>query len=559
MGARVAHQLRRRIEPHGLTVEQRAGEDRGLVALEPGGVVHQQCKAHGVRLWKAVFTKSQHLLVDALRELLRVPLGAHALKQPLAKRIQSAAPLPGAHRAAQCVRLPRGKARRDDRYLHHLFLEDRYAQRAMQHLAHLLARILHRLRAAAAPQIGVHHVALDGTGAHDRDLDDEIVVTLRLQARQHGHLRARLDLEHADGVGARDHSVHARILGGQLPERVMCAAVVVDEREGTLERRQHPQRQQIHFQQPQIVEVVLVPLHHGALWHGRVLDGHQLLEQPFRDHEAADVLRQVARKAGEAHQLVRQRQQPCEPGTARIKPCVAHALRDRRAPIPPLHDFREPAALGGAETKDPGEVAQRAARPVHDDRGGERGAVATVLAVDVLQHLLAPLVLEIDVDVGRLVALARDEALEQQRRAPLRVHRGDPQAVAHARVGRRTSALTQNPLAARVGDDVLNGEEVRLVAQLGNERELVLDGGTLALRHTVGPAPARTLVRESAQVPRRGLPRRHELAGILVAQLLERETAPQCKLHRRLEQLARIQPREPRGLTQIALAVGVQP
>jgi len=29
-------------------------------------------------------------------------------------------------------------------------------------------------------------------------------------------------------------------------------------------------------------------------------------------------------------------------------------------------------------------------------------------------------VLEIDVDVGRLVALARDEALEQQRRAALR-------------------------------------------------------------------------------------------------------------------------------------------
>src|SRR5256886_13733651 len=40
----------------------------------------------------------------------------------------------------------------------------------------------------------------------------------------------------------------------------------------------------------------LVPLHHGALRHGRVLDGHQLLEQPFRDHEAADVLRQMARK-----------------------------------------------------------------------------------------------------------------------------------------------------------------------------------------------------------------------------------------------------------------------
>ena len=42
------------------------------------------------------------------------------------------------------------------------------------------------------------------------------------------------------------------------------------------------------------------------------------------------------------------------------------------------------------------------------------GAVAAVFLVDVLDHLLAPLVLEIDVDVGRLVALLGDEALEQQ-------------------------------------------------------------------------------------------------------------------------------------------------
>ena len=36
------------------------------------------------------------------------------------------------------------------------------------------------------------------------------------------------------------------------------------------------------------------------------------------------------------------------------------------------------------------------------------------LSVDVLDHFLAPFVLEVDVDVRRLVALAGDEALEQQ-------------------------------------------------------------------------------------------------------------------------------------------------
>ena len=44
--------------------------------------------------------------------------------------------------------------------------------------------------------------------------------------------------------------------------------------------------------------------------------------------------------------------------------------------------------------------------------------------VDVLDHFLAPLMLEIDVDVGRLLALLGDEALEQQV-AGRRVDRGD--------------------------------------------------------------------------------------------------------------------------------------
>ena len=40
--------------------------------------------------------------------------------------------------------------------------------------------------------------------------------------------------------------------------------------------------------------------------------------------------------------------------------------------------------------------------------------LAAIAVVDVLHHDLAPLVLEIDIDVGRLFAVLRDEALEQQ-------------------------------------------------------------------------------------------------------------------------------------------------
>jgi hypothetical protein len=68
----------------------------------------------------------------------------------------------------------------------------------------------------------------------------------------------------------------------------------------------------------------------------------------------------------------------------------------------------------GREAHDLADLAHGTLGAVADDGGGQRRVVAAVAAVDVLDHLLAALVLEIDVDVGRLVALGRDEALEQE-------------------------------------------------------------------------------------------------------------------------------------------------
>ena len=64
---------------------------------------------------------------------------------------------------------------------------------------------------------------------------------------------------------------------------------------------------------------------------------------------------------------------------------------------------------------------------------GDPGTVAAVLFVDVLDHFLAPLMLEIDVDVGRLASLLGNEALEQQV-VQRRIDRSDAQAVADGAV-----------------------------------------------------------------------------------------------------------------------------
>ena len=53
------------------------------------------------------------------------------------------------------------------------------------------------------------------------------------------------------------------------------------------------------------------------------------------------------------------------------------------------------------------DLADRRARAVMDDGRGDPGPLAAVFVVDVLDHFLAPLMLEIDVDVGRLACAPR--------------------------------------------------------------------------------------------------------------------------------------------------------
>ena len=78
---------------------------------------------------------------------------------------------------------------------------------------------------------------------------------------------------------------------------------------------------------------------------------------------------------------------------------------------------------------------------------------AAIFRVDVLDHLLAALMFEIDVDVRRLVAFGRDEAIEQQCRL-FRVHLGNPETIANGGIGGRSPPLTENILGAgKAGDD----------------------------------------------------------------------------------------------------------
>ena len=133
--------------------------------------------------------------------------------------------------------------------------------------------------------------------------------------------------------------------------------------------------------------------------------------------------------------------------------------------------------------------------------------------------------LEVDVDVGRLVALARNEALEEHLH-PRRIDRCDAEAVAHRGIRCRASSLAEDLFRARELDYVADGKKERFVFRLGDDLELVLDqfSNLGALRFGRGfrrKTPDEALFRELPQIRRQRLALRHDLLGIFVAELVE--------------------------------------
>ncbi len=166
--------------------------------------------------------------------------------------------------------------------------------------------------------------------------------------------------------------------------------------------------------------------------------------------------------------------------------------------------------------------------------------------------------LEVDVDIRRLVAFLRNEALEKH------FHTGgidfrDPQAVTDCRICRRAPALAENAAATGKFDDiVVNRQKVRLITQRFYECQLMLDEIGHFLRRAFGPTPLQPPLRQLPQVARHGLPFRHELTRILVAQFIEREIDALQNLECRAQKLTRINPAKLLERPQIALTVRIK-
>src|SRR5690606_16353497 len=163
-------------------------------------------------------------------------------------------------------------------------------------------------------------------------------------------------------------------------------------------------------------------------------------------------------------------------------------------------------------------LAHGAARTIMDDGRRYASTMTAIALVNVLDDLLAPLMLEIDIDVRRLLALVRHEAREKQVVVG-RIDRGDAKHVAHGRVGRRSPALAEYAFVTRHTDDVVEREEIARIVVTFEEVQLEFQQLLDLLRYPVRIFHAGVKPRAVFEI---GLVRpagRHRLVGIFVSEL----------------------------------------
>ena len=128
MALRVVDDDGRAVEAHRLVVEDADGVVRGVVALQPGGVVADLRERRGMGTGEAELGEGGALLEQRLRVTFR-QAGAHgAADEPAALGLHLGVAAVGAHRLAEDVGLDRGVAADLDRDLHDLLLVEDHAR-----------------------------------------------------------------------------------------------------------------------------------------------------------------------------------------------------------------------------------------------------------------------------------------------------------------------------------------------------------------------------------------------------------------------------------------------
>src|ERR1051325_5740180 len=141
----------------------------------------------------------------------------------------------------------------------------------------------------------MNHVADYRTGSDDRYLHDDVVKLPGPQSRKTRHLRAALYLEQPDRVRPAKRVINCRIVLREMGEIDLLAVVIADQNQAFLDRRHHSKPEQIHFDDPHIRTVFLVPLNNDPPGHRRRFERHNRIKMSLTDHHSTPVLPEMSR------------------------------------------------------------------------------------------------------------------------------------------------------------------------------------------------------------------------------------------------------------------------
>ncbi|ERJ36251.1 hypothetical protein L810_0713 [Burkholderia sp. AU4i] len=302
---------------------------------------------------------------------------------------------------------------------------------------------------------------------HERD---DVLETVGLRILQHALHPAAFQLEHGDRVGLLQDLERGGIVERHLRERPVGLRRIeaADVALGPVEDRQRREAQKVELHEADGFDVVLVVLaDHAAVVALRVQRA-EIGQLAGRDQHAARVHPDVTREALDALREVEQLVHLVLVVVALLKlRLLLHRVGDRHVLAGLERDqLRDTVGEHVAEIEHAADVAHGRLRG-HGAEGGDlRHGVRAVFFLHVLDHAIAAVLAEVDVEVGHRHAFRVQETLEQQVVAQ-RVEVGNAERVRDQRTGARAAARAdRHAVVLRPVDEVRNDQEVAGKAHL---------------------------------------------------------------------------------------------
>ncbi len=150
------------------------------------------------------------------------------------------------------------------------------------------------------------------------------------------------------------------------------------------------------------------------------------------------------------------------------------------------------------------------------------GATAAIAVIDILDDFLSALMFEINIDIGRFLALPGNEAGEKQVMLH-RINRGNAKQVTNHAIGGAAAALAEDIFGPRIVDNVMDRQKIGRIFKLVDKLQFFVQLVRQFAWDTARVRLCRRFPGKMFQPSLRCPSFRNRLVRIMIAQLVERK------------------------------------